>query len=108
MRKATVRRIAILLVLVSLSLLVISGCQSRPYSEKDVIGLSSKEIIAKFGDFDRTQGTPDSQGLYRSYNCGYLVANADYSFLGRRFPEYFMIHFDENGIADSCKYEEVA
>ncbi len=90
-------------------LLVFSGCQARQYNENDFIGSTSGDIIAEYGDFDRIpQNAQDSDGLYRDCCCGYLVEKADYSFLGNRFDKYFMIYFDEAGLAYRCAYEEVA
>lgn len=84
---------------------VLSGCAK--YSEDDIIGFTSSEIVEKYGDFDRKRGTPDEDGLYRDCDCGYLISEKKVGFLGTTPPEYFMIYFDENGVADWCDYEQV-
>ena len=78
----------------------------KTYSEADFIGLSSQEITNKYGDFDNTRNRPSPDGLYRNCGCGYMVTEARKGFLGTTPPEYFMIYFDENGIAYRCAYEE--
>ena len=86
----------------------LSGCVRYRYSEQEIIGLTSREIIEKYGDFDRTiHALPNADGLYCNCACGYLIAEARKGFLGTTPPEYFMISFDENGIAIWCGYEQV-
>lgn len=82
------------------------GCARSKYSEEDFIGLTSKEIIDKYGDFDHTHNPPGNGGLYRSTRCGYMIKEARAGFLGRIPEEYFMIHFDEEGIAYKCSYQK--
>ena len=101
------KKMYVILVLFLVPLFCLQGCGNARYSEEDIVGLSSDEIVDKYGDFDRKQGNPDSSGLYRDCLCGYLVTEARKGFLGTTPPEYFMIHFDENGIADWCIYEQV-
>ncbi len=86
---------------------LLSSCGKPRYAEKDFLGKSSIEIIAKYGEFDRKQGQPDAQGTYRDCACGYLVSEAKKGFGENTPPEYFMIYFDENGIANFCRYEQV-
>ena len=97
--------IVVLLLLGVLLITVFSGCSK--YTEDDFLGLTSLEIIEKYGDFDRKRGTPDEDGLYRDCACGYLISEKETNFFGTTPPEYFMIYFDENGIADWCNYEKV-
>jgi hypothetical protein len=77
------------------------------FDESDVIGLTSAEIIEKYGDFDRTEGTPDADGLYRNCRCDYLIREKKVGFLGTTPPEYFMIYFNDVGIADWWEYREI-
>lgn len=86
---------------------MLAGCSKMRYKEDDIIGLTSVEIVEKYGDFDRPQGKPNEDGLYRNCACGYLISEAKKGYLGTTPPEYFMITFDENGIACYCKYEKV-
>ncbi len=97
--------IVVLLLLGVLLITAFSGCSK--YTEDDIIGLTSLEIIEKYGDFDRKRGTPDEDGLYRDCACGYLISEKETDFFGTTPPEYFMIYFDENGVADWCNYEKV-
>ena len=77
----------------------------RPYDPEDFIGLTSAEIVEKYGEFDHIFAYPSEDGLYRKAICGYIVKEARVGFLGTDPPEYFMIHFDENAIAYECTYE---
>ncbi len=101
------KKALLLFVTVFVIVLCISGCAEKPYTEESIIGLSSAEIVEKFGDFDRKQGEPDNRGLYCDCACGYLISEAKAGFFGATPPEYFMIYFDENGIADFCRYEQI-
>lgn len=106
MENIDMKRIYIILILTLVTLLCFSSCGEK-YSENDFIGLSSLDIVNKFGDFDRKQSIPNDDGLYRNCACGYLVAEAKKGFFGTTPPKYFMIYFDENGIARYCVYEQV-
>ena len=97
----------VLFVLIAVMALGFSGCTKMKYREDQIIGLTSLEIVEKYGDFDRPQGSPGIDGLYRDCSCGYLVAEKRVGFLGSTPPEYFMIDFDENGVAVRCYYEQV-
>lgn len=82
-------------------------CNDSRFDESDIIGLTSAEIIEKYGDFDRATGTPDADGLYRNCRCDYLTREKRKGFLDGIPPEYFMIYFNDDGIADWCEYREV-
>lgn len=99
------RKIYKLFVALLVIMLCLSSCSK--YTEDDIIGLTSSEIIEKYGDFDRKRGTPDEDGLYRDCACGYLISEKKTDFFGTTPPEYFMIYFDENGVAHWCNYEKV-
>lgn len=100
------KKFCILFALVIASLFCLSSC-SKKYSEDDFIGLTSKQIVEKYGDFDRKQGSPNDEGLYSDCACGYLISEAEKGFFGTTPPEYFMIYFDANGIAHYCVYEQI-
>lgn len=87
--------------------LFFSGCGKARYTEDEIIGLTSSEIVEKYGDFDRKQGFPNKDGLYRDCACGYLISEKNTGFFGTTPPEYFMIYFDEDGFAHLCEYEQV-
>ncbi len=90
------------LLLTAVLLLALPACAK--YSEEDFIGLTSQEIVEKYGPFDHTHNHADSDGLFRNTFCGYIVKDPP-SRSGTQWPEYFCIHFDENGVAYSCDYQ---
>ena len=96
------KQLLVIIGVVSL-LFVLSGC--RPYDFGDFIGLTSAEIIEGYGAFDHTHNPPGEDGLYRNTMCGYMVKDAQVRYLGTNPPEYFLIYFDQNGIAYKCTYE---
>ena len=100
----TVKRASITLIFMLLFSFL--GCTKSQYSESDFIGLTSKEIVEKYGDFDHRRSNPSDDGLYRNCGCGYMVKEAKVGFLGTTPPEYFMVYFDGEGIAYRCAYEE--
>ena len=100
------KRILAIVLLALLILCVFSGCE-KTYSEDEIVGLTSIEIVEKYGVFDRTQGFPDEDGFYRDCACGYLISEKQVGFFGTIPPEYFMIYFDEDGVAHWCRYEEI-
>lgn len=77
----------------------------RPYDPEDFIGLTSAEIVEKYGEFDAQRAYSGKNNLYYKGACGYIVAEAQVGFLGTEPPKYFMIYFDENGIAYKCADE---
>lgn len=84
----------------------IAGCSLfKPYDPEDFIGLTSAEIVESYGEFDVRKAYSGKNNLYYKGACGYIVAEAQVGFLGTEPPEYFMIYFDENGIAYKCAYE---
>ncbi len=102
------KQVCRILALVLLISLCLAGCQKGKYRQKDFIGLTAPQIVEKFGEFDFKPGEKPGDGLYRDCRCGYLVTKADYSFLGERYDEFFLIWFDENGVAYQCEYKQVA
>lgn len=101
------KKFALLLAVIVLITFCFSGCGKVKYDEDKIIGLTSIEIVEKYGDFDRKQGSPGEDGLYRDCSCGYLISEKRVGFLGTTPPEYFMIDFDEDGAAYQCRYEQV-
>ena len=96
MHTSLAKRILCAVLLVVL-VTVLVGCGPR-YKEEKVIGLSAKEIIEKYGEFE-IGAEPDGDGMYRNSNAGYIVRNSP--------PRWFMIYFDEDGIAYRGVYEQV-
>jgi len=89
------KRILCAVLLVALVTALV-GCGPR-YKEEKVIGLSAKEIIEKYGEFE-IGSEADEDGIYRNSSAGYVVRNSP--------PRWFMIYFDEDGIAFRAGYEQ--
>lgn len=83
-------------------LLSLAGCRSM-YHEADMIGKTSAQVEAEFGRFDCCGMPAGSDGLYRNTACGYTIKKAKANFLGKDPEILFLISFDENGIAVSCR-----
>ena len=96
------KRLILMICVLSL-MTALLGCKA--YDSSDFIGLTSDEIIEKFGEFDNVGMPPSEDGLYRSCACGYVVTESRKGFLGTTPPELFVIHFDDSGIAYKCAYE---
>lgn len=108
MKRTTKVRISpLLFAVIVLITICFSSCGKKQYAEDEIVGLTSIEIVEKYGDFDRMQGSPGEDGLYRDCACGYLVSEKQVGFFGTTPPEYFMIYFDEDGFAHWCRYEQV-
>ena len=108
MKKAK-RFISIFILCVLLST-VLSGCG---YDEEWIIGKTSVEIQEQYGTFYRVKLLPDSryvqadtEVLYTNAKGYYLIEEERVGWLGTYPEEYFVIRFDENGIAVDC-YEEL-
>ena len=99
-----------LLCLCFLLPLCLSGCG---YDEEWIIGKTSVEIQEQYGTFYRVKLLPDSRYVqadadvfYKNADCYYLIEEERVGWLGTYPEEYFVIRFDENGIAVDC-YEEL-
>ena len=109
MKKAV--KIVALLVLVSM---VFAGCAKMPlwfikYDEDWIIGKTKEQIEAKYGEFDSyyrrvkyVDGVPTGEYV----NVGrYVLQEEKVGYLGTDPAVFFIIDFNEAGIADNC-YEE--
>ena len=85
-------------------LVAFSGCELI-YREKNFIGRSSKEIREKYGKFDYWTSLQEAPGLWRNCVCGYMIHDKHVGYLGTVPPKYFMIYFNEDGIAYKCQIE---
>ena len=103
------KKLYLVITLLLAAAVLLSGCTKEKFKEDDerIIGLTSLQIIEKYGDFDRKQKQPDKNGLYVNCACGYLISEEKVGFLGTTPPKYFMIYFDYKGVADLCRYEEI-
>ena len=65
-----VRKNYLLFTVIVMIVICFSGCGKSQYTEDEIIGLTSFEIIEKYGDFDRKQGSPGEDGsvpLHRAF-----------------------------------------
>ena len=102
------KRLKVLLcIAVMIAVLVAAGCAIykaiRPYDPDDFVGLTHEKIVEQYGEFDVVRSYHAQTGGYGA--CGYTVEPKRVGFLGTEPPEYFMVYFDENGIAYKCAYE---
>ena len=82
--------------------LLLAGCGKTKYRQADLLGKTSGQIVAQFGEFDCCGNQADADGLYRSTSCGYTVKEPRVGFLGTDPEVLLFIVFDENGIAVRC------
>ena len=78
---------------------------SLKYREEKFIGCSSQEIEEEYGKFDISMMPRDEDGLYRNCRCGYMTKERRPRLFGYDPPEYYMISFNENGIAVRCEFD---
>ena len=107
--KRTVRIVAFL-VLVSM---VFAGCAKMPlwfikYDEDWIIGKTKEQIEAKYGEFDSYNrreiedlSGESADGYY--YEGRYTLRPERLGYLGTDSAVYFLIKFNENGIAYKCR-----
>ena len=103
------KRIIALVITLSIFILCMIGCTlQKYYPQKKMIGMTSIEMVEKYGRFDIASGPPDEDGLYRRRAAGYVVIEENKSLLGRLFRIdhgwYLLFTFDENGVAASYRY----
>ena len=102
------KRIIALVITLSIFMLCMTGCTSLKYPKKKMIGMTSIEMVEKYGRFDISGGPPDEDGLYRHRAAGYVVIEENKSLLGYLFRIdqgwYLLFTFDENGVATSYRY----
>lgn len=73
------------------------------FQKADMIGKTSAQIEAEFGRFDCCDMPAGADGLYRNTACGYTIQAAKANFLSKDPEVLFLITFDDNGIAISCR-----
>ncbi len=66
------------------------------FEDRWIIGKDANKIEQRYGDFDKEIG--DSKG--------YCVEPARVGFFGTSWPKYYMIYFDENGVAYKVQVED--
>ena len=92
------------LTLISVIVLVLTGCSAK-YDEEKIIGKRSDEIVNTYGEFDSVLGidVPDENGIYRNCSCGYTIKEPQKGFFGTSEEVLFYIKFDDKGIATGCR-----
>ncbi len=102
-------RIVALLVLMSM---VFAGCAKMPlwfikYDEDWIIGKTKEQIEAKYGVFDyylREERDSSVESTERYYYEGrYTLRPERVGYLGTDSAVYFLIKFNEDGIAYKCR-----
>ena len=120
-------RIFLLYFVLTLMLSMFSGCtylrlkaenlwpyvdKSFLYSEFKIIGKNSDEIQDIYGQFDYHNASIDEKGCRYNGWCGYLTAEgipglSAYWWLAPQWDEYYIIHFNEEGIADKVEKRHI-
>ena len=79
------------------------------YSQKWIIGKTSAEIVEKYGEFDSifSSDKEKTEGLYRNVTCAYQLTKAVTGYWGTGWDSYYLISFDENGVAVSVDEEYI-
>ena len=80
-------------------ILSFSSCAKNPYDTEWIIGKTSAEIEARYGEFYQCSMPADADGLYRNARCSLVLKEKRVGFLGTDPAEVLAISFDENGIA---------
>jgi len=75
------------------------------YDEQDLLGKTSLQIESQYGQFDNIRAPADISGIYRNCGCGYIVVKEKRGLFGTTPAKYYMIYFDENGVAYKCALE---
>lgn len=81
----------------------LSACAQHSYDESWIIGKTSSEIEQRYGEFDRFEWGYRDDGLLHSTDAGYIIKESQVSWHGKTTEELFVVHFNEEGIADSCR-----
>ena len=92
------KKIIVTLLLIAFCAIFITGCSNIKYNEQDFIGKTSLQVEAQYGKFDNIRAPADDSGLYKNCRCGYLVAKEKKGLFGSP-AQFYMISFDENGVA---------
>ena len=102
-----------LLCLCFLLPLCLSGCSGHSYDTDWIIGKTSAEIQERYGTFYQVIVLPygdlievNEDTICKNAKGYYLTKEERVGYLGTYPEEYFVIRFDENGIAIDC-YEEL-
>ena len=80
----------------------LSGLSARKYDKDWIIGKTSSEVEERYGKFDLCLNHKNNEnGNYYSTGCGYMTKQ--HKSTATMYDEFFMIYFDENGIAYKFK-----
>ena len=75
------------------------------YSDHWIIGKTAPEVIERYGSFDLLESSLTAKGEYRNIKVSYIIKPERVGYLGTYPAEYYSIHFDWRGVADSCFIE---
>ena len=92
------KKIFSLLLVLSL-LFLLTSCDRNPYDSEWIIGKTSAEIEARYGNFYQCSMPASEGGLYKNCRCSLLLKERRKGFLGTEPAEVLAISFDENGVA---------
>ena len=94
--------VPILLLILLVAILAIIFPREK-YDKEWIIGKTSLEIEARYGEFDLCENIRSPDGLYRNSNCGYMTKEGKAGFFGTPPDKFLSIYFDSNGIAYKIK-----
>ena len=74
----------------------------KPYNPDRFIGLTYDQIVARYGEFDFYYFKDPETGIYA---YGYIVKGGRMGVEAINPPIYFIVYFNENGVAYTCQYD---
>ncbi len=106
MNKKWLAIVILLTMLLCLTSCINTEDQENKFSEQDIIGLNSKEVMEKYGSDIYQAGMPqDEDGYFRRCAISYLVEKGRKSEFFETPDKIFVICFDRDGIAYDCYYD---
>ena len=75
----------------------------RPYNPNQFIELTYDQIVARYGEFDFLRFKDQETGTYA---YGYVVLQGNVGSEAMDPPIYFIVYFNENGVAYKCAYDD--
>jgi len=84
-------------------LVLFSACTHQSFDAEWIIGKTSAEIEERYGPFDRLGMEYQKDGLLYNTDAGYVISESRTTWHGRTTETLFVVHFNEDGIADRCE-----
>ena len=75
----------------------------RPYNPNQFLGLTYDQIVARYGEFDFLRFEDQETGTYA---YGYVVSQGQVGAEATDPPIYFIVYFNEDGVACDCAYDD--